>query len=136
MDNDIDDFDKQIFEICEGKQNIFIFVSKADEIDTIKLSKINSVECLVPSSYGILEPKPEYVIPFPKEDMDIFFVPGTKFDYFGNRKGRGKGYFDRFLADVKGKKPIIGLCYKDQVVEKLLPNEWDVPVDRTIIKKK
>ena len=69
-----------------------------------------------------------------REDIDIFLVPGTKFDKEGNRKGHGKGYFDRFLEEVKGKKPIVGLCYEGQIVKKLETNNWDIPMDSIIAK--
>ena len=85
------------------------------------------------STFGILEPKK--IIPFPKKKIEIFFIPGKKFDKEGNRKGRGKGYFDRFLKDIKGKKPIIGLCYKNQIVAKLDINPWDIPMDKIITLK-
>ena len=153
----INDFKQKVLDICQDKNVVFIFVSKDDEVETrsiisellaqgktiivpiteeetgtLRLCKISSLEDLAVGTYGIDEPKKQK--DFPKEDVDIFLVPGTKFDKEGNRKGRGKGYFDRFLADVKGKKPIVGLCYDNQIVEKLETNSWDIPVDRVISK--
>ena len=150
-----DSFEERVIKECTDKQNIFIYVSKEDEINTfsvirkllsigktivvpvvkgneIELSVLRDLDNLTKGEYGILEPTEK--IRFQKEDIDIFFVPGTKFDNVGNRKGRGKGYFDRFLKDVKGKKPIIGICHKNQVVDKLNTNPWDVSVDRLIEK--
>lgn len=152
-----DIFKEQVLEECKDKQNIFIFVSRDDEVDTkaiinkllemgktvvvpvcsnrgnkIILSKINNINDLKPSLYEILEPR--NIVKFPKQDIDVFFVPGTKFDNNGNRKGRGKGYFDRFLEDLKGKKLIIGLCFENQVVENIEINQWDIPVDKIITK--
>lgn len=59
--------------------------------------------------------------------FDLIVVPGMAFDAEGNRLGRGKGYYDRFLAkhpDV----PTIGICYGFQMVEKI-PSE---PHDRLV----
>ena len=150
-------FEEEVLNLCKHKQTVFMFVSKKDEIQTheiiekllilrvevvvpvsieknkkLNLSKIYSTNDLIHGTYGILEPK--NIISVRKEDIDIFFVPGTMFDKNGNRKGRGFGYFDRFLADIKGKKPIIGLCFEKQVVEELEVNPWDVPVDQVVVK--
>ncbi|MFH1317285.1 MAG: 5-formyltetrahydrofolate cyclo-ligase [Candidatus Woesearchaeota archaeon] len=151
-----DDFENRVIEECRPYDNIFIFVGKKDEPNTLPiietllkknknivvpvidgddliLSKINNNKDLEPSTFGILEPK--NIVDFQKQDIDIFFVPGTLFDKYGNRKGRGKGYFDRFLKDIKGKKPIIGLCNSNQYVDSIQPNETDIPVDKVIVKK-
>ena len=148
-------FEQKVLDVCRDKNVVFIFISKDDEVETrsiirelvsqgktvvvpiteektgtLRLCKISSLEGLTVSTYGIYEPTEQK--DFPKEDIDIFLVPGTAFDKAGNRKGRGKGYFDRFLADVKSKKSIVGLCYKNQIVEKIKTNSWDVPVDHVI----
>ena len=150
-------FEDEVVSLCKDKNTVFIFVSKDDEVGTVpiieqlllqrkkvvvpisieenktmKMSKIISIDDLALGAYGIWEPKKISVIN--KRDIDIFFVPGTLFDKKGNRKGRGLGYFDRFLVEVKGKKPIIGLCFKRQVVEQLEVNPWDIPVDKLIVK--
>jgi len=151
------DFDQRVLDICADKKVVFIFISKDDEVEThsiiaellsqgkivvvpvvetksntMKIYHLMEFENLTTGAYGIYEPKEKII--FPKEDIDIFLVPGVMFDKEGNRKGRGKGYFDRFLADVKGKKPIVGLCYGSQMVEKLETNSWDIPVDYCIVK--
>ena len=156
---EFDNFEQQVLDVCQDKKVIFIFISKDDEVETRRiinglfvqgktivvpiteektgilcLCEISSLEDLSVGAYGICEPKKQK--DFSKENIGIFFVPGTKFDKEGNRKGRGKGYFDRFLADIKGKKPIVGLCHQSQFVEKLTPNSWDIPVDSVIVKSR
>ena len=151
----LSNFEQKVLNICRDKNVVFIFISKDDEINTrpiingllsqnktvvvpiietekdaMKISRLATLDDLTIGAYGICEPKKQK--DFLKKDIDIFLVPGMVFDKVGNRKGRGKGYFDRFLADVKGKKPIVGLCYKSQIVKKLETNSWDVPVDRVI----
>lgn len=149
-------FNSRVTDKCKDKSNVFIYVAKDDELDTrgiIKRLFLRRKNVIVPvmadnfqiipvqifnlkdlkeNKYGILEPI--NIVPFDKDKIDIFFVPGRKFDKFGNREGRGLGYFDRFLEDVKNKKTIIGLCYKHQVFEKLEPSFWDVPMDSVICK--
>jgi 5-formyltetrahydrofolate cyclo-ligase len=50
------------------------------------------------------------------------------FDREGNRLGRGKGYYDRFFAelDAEGYRYItIGFCMETQVVPRLPRESWD-----------
>ena len=60
-------------------------------------------------------------------NFDLIIVPGMAFDANGHRLGRGRGYYDRFLAqhpDVH----TIGLCFDFQ----LLPEIPSEPHDRNI----
>ena len=73
-----------------------------------------------PVSCEPVPPQPVSCKPVPPEVIDLFVVPGIAFDYEGNRLGRGKGYYDRYLSDVN--KPIIGLCFDFQLIEHI-PDE-------------
>ena len=42
------------------------------------------------------------------EDMEMIVIPAVAFDRRGNRVGRGKGYYDRLLADSRARK--VGVC--------------------------
>lgn len=60
----------------------------------------------------------------------IVLVPGVAFDLLGNRLGRGKGYYDRFLAGSFGRNVIkVGICWQLQVVDSIPSAPHDVPVD-------
>ncbi len=57
---------------------------------------------LAESSYGLMEPHPE-ALPVLFSDIRLVMVPGMAFSTdTGVRLGRGKGYYDRFLAQVPG----------------------------------
>jgi 5-formyltetrahydrofolate cyclo-ligase len=76
--------------------------------------------------FGILEPGPEC----PKEELfglDFCLVPGVAFDCKGRRLGRGKGYFDRLLASVRGHK--CGVVFDWQLVEEVPVEPHDVCVN-------
>lgn len=88
------------------------------------IREYHSAEDLKEGSFGILEPTgkefSEYNL------IETALIPGMAFDENGNRLGRGKGYYDRFLATVKdksGRLPfLIGVAFPFQIVGK-------VPVD-------
>lgn len=56
---------------------------------------------LVRGSFGIREPRPECAA-YPLNRLDFVLVPGLGFDAGGRRLGRGKGFYDRLLASVRG----------------------------------
>ena len=64
-------------------------------------------------------------------DFDLIVVPGVAFDRQGNRLGRGKGYYDRFLCQHRATKKI-GLCFDFQLVDNVPVEENDIPMDEII----
>lgn len=81
--------------------------------------------------FGIEEPNIALSQAIPPEQFDLIFMPLVAFDSACNRLGMGGGYYDRTLADSKG-KCLIGLAYDFQRVPQLIPQPWDVPVDAII----
>jgi 5-formyltetrahydrofolate cyclo-ligase len=65
-------------------------------------------------------------------EVDIFLVPGIVWDPFGYRIGFGGGYFDRLLARARADALKVGVAYDWQVIDRLEPDAWDVPVDRIV----
>lgn len=47
--------------------------------------------------------------------LDLVLVPGVAFSPDGARLGRGRGFYDRILDSVTGRK--IGVAYDEQIVE-------------------
>ncbi|MBI3990687.1 MAG: 5-formyltetrahydrofolate cyclo-ligase [Candidatus Omnitrophica bacterium] len=83
-------------------------------------------------SYGILEPKPEFMRPVELEEIDLLIVPGVAFDRKANRLGRGKGYYDRFLTRLPAGIPRIGLAFDFQIIEDIPVFQNDQPVSRVL----
>jgi 5-formyltetrahydrofolate cyclo-ligase len=82
--------------------------------------------------YGIDEPLPERSKAVPAKQLDVIFLPLVGFDLQGNRIGMGKGYYDRVLAGHRDwwRKPLlVGLAHSCQQTE-IVPNSWDVPVNK------
>lgn len=60
-------------------------------------------------------------------------VPGRAFDHDGHRLGRGKGYYDRFLASCP-EAHTIAVCYPFQIIDNVPTNQYDIPVKELIWK--
>lgn len=62
------------------------------------------------------------------DQVELIIVPAVAYDRRGNRVGRGKGYYDRLLADSRATK--IGVGYDFQLIDEEIPAEpHDVAVD-------
>lgn len=98
----------------------------------IVLREHHSKSDLKRGAFGILEPTGKIFTDYSL--LDVILVPGMAFDSKGNRLGRGKGYYDRFLAKVQAESAtlphLIGVCFPFQIVEEVPTNEFDHPVDR------
>jgi 5-formyltetrahydrofolate cyclo-ligase len=78
---------------------------------------------IVTGQFGIREPGAGCVeIPFNR--LDLALVPGVGFDLQGQRLGRGRGFYDRLLADVDGIK--CGIAFDEQVVKEIPAGPRDV----------
>ena len=66
------------------------------------------------------------VVVSPKE-IDLVLVPGLAFDPKGNRLGRGKGYYDRFLA--KKHSLTCGICPAMRFISSVPTVTHDCAVD-------
>ena len=77
--------------------------------------------------FNILEPQNE---PY-KGDFDLIVVPGVAFDRKGNRLGRGRGYYDRFLCQHLSVKRI-GICFDFQLVDEIPTEPFDIRMDEVI----
>lgn len=95
----------------------------------------------------------EYGITVPKSNQDkldlnsipdktLIIIPGLAFDERGNRLGKGKGYYDKFLAELLSTSEkekilgIVGYCYDFQIIDKVITEPNDIPVDYIISDKR
>ncbi len=93
----------------------------------------NMDEDLAAGSLGILEPAERIRNNFFKSDLQLIICPAMAFDIYGARLGRGKGYYDIFLKELKGKVPLVGFAFDCQIRQQNLPFDYhDVPMDQII----
>jgi len=82
------------------------------------------------SKFGLLEPKPEYVRVFDKEELDVIIVPGVAFDKYGYRVGYGAGFYDRFLASIDNESVVkVGVAFELQLHDSVPHDSFDATVD-------
>ncbi|MDR2171858.1 MAG: 5-formyltetrahydrofolate cyclo-ligase [Planctomycetaceae bacterium] len=112
------------------KLPVIIPFCNADEIAPFRLFSFDE---LAAGTYGILEPKIELqkdgkrIAPF--ESIEVVIVPGLAFDMSGNRLGRGKGFYDKFIAQLPKTTITIAICCEFQIVEFIPVNALDKQVD-------
>ena len=82
---------------------------------------------LAAGRFGILEPGREAVRPVTGDQINAALVPGLAFDETGNRLGRGMGYFDSLLQEVRGTR--IALAYDFQILGVVPAEAHDARVD-------
>lgn len=83
--------------------------------------------------WGIREPMPDA----PAVDPDILIVPLLAFDRRGHRLGYGAGYYDRTIAALRAKKPIvvIGIGYAAQEVDEVPVTPRDERLDLVLTER-
>lgn len=79
-------------------------------------------------AFLIEEPQGDEVVP--ADSVELIVVPAIAYDRNGNRVGRGKGYYDRLLADTRALK--VGVGYDFQLVDEVDAETHDIPVDMVI----
>ena len=86
--------------------------------------------------FGVLEPRMRK-FPVSPGKIDMVLVPMLGFDRHGHRLGYGKGYYDRFLSQVRPDCPKIGVCPELGHLKTDLPVEpHDVALDFVITEEK
>jgi 5-formyltetrahydrofolate cyclo-ligase len=98
---------------------------------------------LTEGPFGVREPAPPAQDEAEWTEIDLVIVPGVAFDRAGGRLGRGRGYYDGFLAALAERKgwalapPAarnqglrwVALVFGVQIVSRVPSDSWDVPMD-------
>jgi len=87
-------------------------------------------EDLAVSQMGLREPIAG--IPFPISMIDLVIVPGLGFDEYGNRLGRGRGFYDRFLAHPEFVGTTCAMAFEEQLTAAVPVGPLDCGVDMLV----
>ena len=104
---------------CEANEIVPVRVLSLDE-----LKPSGNMKILEPK-LSVRQEKSRQVL---LEQIDVILVPGLAFDHFGNRLGRGKGYYDRFLQRLPSTALTIGLAFDKMIRDWIPHHENDYPV--------
>ena len=112
--------------VAEGKT---VVLPKVTGDETMELRRYASRADLQEGAFHILEPIGDVFEDYAK--IDVALIPGMAFDAAGHRLGRGKGYYDRFLASCH--LPLkIGVCFPFQRVAEVPSEVHDIIMDEVI----
>lgn len=117
--------------VAEGRT---VVLPKVTGDETMELRRYTSQADLSEGAFHILEPVGEPFVDY--EQIDVALVPGVAFDAAGHRLGRGRGYYDRFLAEHLAPRPsylvprLIGVCFPFQRVAVVPVDAHDVVLDQ------
>ena len=78
-------------------------------IENEKLSFKKSVTQFKKNALGFKEPLDGETVPI--DQMAGFIVPGLAFDSKGHRLGRGRGFYDQTLQNIKD-SAVVGICFQ------------------------
>ena len=117
--------------VAEGRT---VVLPKVTGDETMELRRYTSQADLCEGAFHILEPVGEPFVDY--EQIDVALVPGVAFDAAGHRLGRGRGYYDRFLAEHLAPRTshlaprLIGVCFPFQRVAVVPVDAHDVVLDQ------
>lgn len=87
---------------------------------------------LVRGAFGIEEPSDEAAL-CPPAEIELMIVPGVAFTAAGDRMGRGKGYYDKYLSQSDFRGYTIGVGYVHQLLDQLPVEPHDRQLDEVIV---
>lgn len=96
--------------------------------ENMEIREYSGRKDLTEGSFHILEPTGKFFPPERYKEIEVGVIPGMSFDVKGNRLGRGKGYYDRFLKKVPTMFKI-GICFDFQKINTIPIEETDIRMD-------
>lgn len=136
MQNEIDTH-FLLWETLSGGKNLFLPRIIQNDIAFYKIDTLDGPWDTGP--FGILEPPMDDQRRFSPDNAEfplLVIVPGLAFDKKGNRLGRGRGFYDRFLSELKASSSynaqntvFLGFCLTEQLLDRVPAEDYDQRVD-------
>jgi len=137
------------WDVFKNSKSLGLYLSKDDEAQTaliLSTAKAEAKACYAPKMMGdqlffgrigwdnpLIKGQFDVEEPMFVDDKAVFeilLLPCVGFNYRGNRLGRGKGYFDRFLSSFKGLK--VCLAFDVQHISHIPTDTHDQSVDYVV----
>ena len=114
----------------EGGKTIAIprFVPERGCYEAAVLPETEGFATLSFGRFGVLEPSSQAPV-LPLNQLDFVLVPGVAFDSSGRRLGRGKGFYDRLLAETNKACIRCGVALEEQLVAAIPAEAHDIPMN-------
>ena len=112
--------------VNEGKT---VLLPKVTGDETMTIHRYTSPDDMAEGAFHIMEPTTAAFTDLVQ--IDTVLVPGVAFDAAGHRLGRGRGYYDRFLATCPQVRKV-GICFPFQRVAEVPVEEHDIVMDEVI----
>jgi 5-formyltetrahydrofolate cyclo-ligase len=128
--------EKMITDALKLKKRVVVPVVEGEKIVASEIKNFRKE--LARGSFGIREPKKEFIRRVEQKEIDLVVVPGVAFDKMGGRLGYGRGYYDRFLRTVSLRKghlhqcSLVGLAFDLQIAGKIPLLKKDIRVDKIV----
>lgn len=113
------------------RQGKSVFLPKVIGAETMTWHPYEGRQSLHEGAFGIMEPTTGACDVAGVLSRSCILVPGVAFDAEGHRLGRGRGYYDRFLA-THSYIYKIGVCFDFQKVGEVPCDSFDISVDEVI----
>lgn len=107
------------------------------EGEHIVFYEITDEETMNPGSFGILEPDSSTVRIDPN-DIDLILIPAAAYGRDGTRLGRGKGFYDRFVASMgeHADCALLGVVPDSGLLASVPADPWDLKVEAVVTQTK
>lgn len=121
-------------EVLQSKdfEKLTAYPAYADDSKMMTYKMARMSDLVIRKDFGpeILGPK----IEAPEVVPGLILIPGLAFSESGDRLGRGKGFYDTYLANYTGIK--IGICFSIQIKEMVPTEKHDVQLDYIVTEEK
>ncbi len=93
---------------------------------------VDPISQLILTRWNLREPQADLPTVGP-EGIDVMLCPGVAFDTAGHRLGKGKGFYDRYLATSQPSRPyLIGVTFASYLFSRIPHETHDKSMDLII----
>src|SRR5687767_3921840 len=102
------------------------------EQERLAFYRIDAVDELELSRWGLHEPRPDVAREVDPAVIDLIIIPALAFTANGERLGRGRGHYDRFLPRLRPDAVKIGICFAPHRIPQIPVEPHDIRMDHVI----